>query len=325
MPTTDIHNHVIPMSVLELVTQDPAYGVTITDGVWRSTNQGPFPLVDAWHSVDAKLREMDGKELDRAVVSVAPKPLFFYDLPLDEQLKVAEVANAAMAEFCAGHEDRLRWMAHVPLGFPDTAAEVLTAAVEAGACGVELGTSAQGRMMDDPAYEVLWDTIGPLDLPVLLHPAYESNEPRTHGLGLDGVLGLPYEITNALHRLVTAGILTHHTRVRIVAALGGGYFPYIAGRLRHYSTFVAELADAPADPWAFVGQIKFDSHVHDPRILRFLIEQAGVENVLIGSDCSFLSATPHPVTELREAVHDDEHAFTAIAETNADMFWEYRR
>ncbi|HEY4226485.1 MAG TPA: amidohydrolase family protein [Pseudolysinimonas sp.] len=325
MPTTDIHNHVIPKAVLDLVVNDSAYGVKVTDGVWTSTNQGPFPLVDAWHSVDAKLREMDEKELDRAVLSVAPKPLFFYDLPLDKQQKVAEVANAAMAEFCAGHEDRLRWMAHVPLGFPETAAEVLTAAVDAGACGVELGTSARGRMMDDPAYEVLWDTIGPLDLPVFLHPAYESSEPRTQGLGLDGVLGLPYEITNALQRLIAGGILTHHKRVKIVAALGGGYFPYIAGRLRHYSSFVAELAGAPADPWGFVGQIKFDSHLHDPEILRFLIERAGTENVLIGSDCSFLSASPHPVGELREALQGDQQAFVAISDTNAEPFWGYAR
>jgi aminocarboxymuconate-semialdehyde decarboxylase len=325
MQTTDIHNHVIPKPVLDLVTEDPAYEVKVAASVWTSANQGPFPVVDAWYSVDAKLREMDEKELDRAVISVAPKPLFFYDLPLDKQLKVAEVANRAMAEFCAQHEDRLRWMAHVPLGYPDEAARVVTDAVAAGACGVELGTSAGGRMMDNPAFEVLWNAIGPLDLPVLLHPAYESNEPRTQGLGLDGVLGLPYEITNALQRLVSGGILTHHKRVRIVAALGGGYFPYISGRLRHYSTFVAELADAPMDPWSYVGQIKFDSHLHDPEALKFLIGKAGKENVLIGSDCSFLSATPRPVEELRKAVGDDGEAFTLIGETNANLFWEYSR
>lgn len=321
MPVTDIHNHVIPAVVLDLVVNDPAYRVRVRDGVWTSHNQGPFPLVDAWSEPDAKLREMDGRELDRAVLSVAPKPLFFYDLPLPQQLRVAELANRGLADFCVRHEDRLGWMAHVPLAFPDVAAKVLHAAVADGARGVELGTSAAGRRLDDPVYDVLWDAVESLRVPVFLHPAYESTGPEAQGYCLDGVLGLPYEITNALQRLVCGHVLDRHPGLTVVAALGGGYFPYIAGRLRHYTTFVTELGDAPAQPWSYVGRIKFDTHLHDPEALRFLIGKAGKENVLIGSDCSFLSATPEPLRELREAAGGDEDVIRAVAEGNAALFW----
>jgi aminocarboxymuconate-semialdehyde decarboxylase len=321
MSVTDVHNHAIPQVVLDLITSDPAYEVAIVDGVWSSRNQGPFPMLDAWTSPEAKLAELDSKGLDRAILSVAPKPLFFYDLPLDKQLVVTEVSNHGLAEFCSGHEDRLGWMAHVPLAFPEQAAEVVRAAVAMGARGVELGTSAMGRRLDDPVYEVLWDAIGPLDLPILLHPAYESTGPEAQGYGLAGVLGLPYEITNSLQRLICGHVLDRHPRLRIIATLGGGFFPYIIGRLHHYSTYVPELADAPRDPWSYVGQIKFDTHLHDPVALRYLIERAGIDNVLVGTDCSFLSQTGDPIRELSDAVDGDADAVRKIAESNAEPFW----
>ena len=72
----DLHNHVIPRAVLDLVSAEEAYGVRINNGVWWSKNIGEFPLVDAWHDPQAKLREMDSKELDQAVaVGGAEAPL----------------------------------------------------------------------------------------------------------------------------------------------------------------------------------------------------------------------------------------------------------
>ena len=35
----DIHNHAIPDGVLDLVAAKPAYGVTISDGVWSSRDE----------------------------------------------------------------------------------------------------------------------------------------------------------------------------------------------------------------------------------------------------------------------------------------------
>jgi aminocarboxymuconate-semialdehyde decarboxylase len=319
----DIHNHIIPAEVLDLVQSNPVYGVTIANNRWRSANIGEFPLLDAWHDPAAKLQEMDSKELDAAVLSAAPKPLYYYELPLRDQLLMAQTFNRSAAAFCAGHEDRLRWMAHVPLTFPEAAADVLGEARDLGASGVELGTSAAGHRLDEPTFEVLWDSLESLNVPVFLHPAYESAAPENDKYALGPVIGLLSEVTNTLQRLICGHVLDRHPGVRIVAALGGGYFPYSAGRLRHYTTWRPELEGAPADPWSYVGQLKFDTHLHDPIALRFLVEKAGAANVLIGTDCSFPSCTPAPMSELREALGDDTAAIKAVAEANAyEMFWK---
>jgi aminocarboxymuconate-semialdehyde decarboxylase len=319
----DVHNHILPTQVIELVQREPVYGVTINNAHWKSRNISEFPLIPAWHDPVEKLKEMDSKELDGAVLSAAPKPVYYYELPLRPQLAMAQVFNRSAAEFVVGYEDRLRWMAHVPLAFPDLAAEVVAEAAEMGAAGVQLGTSAAGHRLDEPEYDVLWDRLEQLGMPVFLHPAYESTAPENSDYSLGQVIGLLTEVTNTLQRLICGHVLDRHPGLNIVAALGGGYFPYSVGRLRHYTTWRPELADAPQDPWSYVGQIKFDSHVHDPVALRFLIEKAGSANVLIGTDCSFPSCTPAPMAELRLALGDDASAIAAVAETNAlEMFWK---
>jgi aminocarboxymuconate-semialdehyde decarboxylase len=320
--SVDIHNHIIPQSVIDLCQSEPAYGVTIANGQWKSPNIHDFPLVDAWHDPAAKLRELDGKDLDQAVLSAAPKPLYYYELAVDDQERMARTFNEGAASFCDGHDDRLRWMASVPLAFPERAASVLSDALDLGASGVEIGTSADGRRIDEPEFEPFWAAAARLNVPVFLHPAYEHRLPEYEPYQLGLAIQLPVEVTTALERLICARTLDRHA-VTIVAALGGGCFPYLAGRLRHYSTFTPGLRNAPADPWAYVGQIKFDSHLHDPVALEFLIKKAGDQNVLIGTDCSFESATPAPVSELRAAVSASQESFDRVSHQNAHaLFWK---
>ena len=316
----DIHNHAIPQRVFDLVEREPEYGVSLDGGIWHGPNIGDFKLVEAWASPDAKLRELDGKGLDGAVVSIAPKPLYFFELPLAPQSAVAKETNLGLAEYCAVHPDRLRWMAHVPLGWPEAAAEMLDEAVALGASGVQVGTSAAGRRLDDPALDPFWETVERLNVPVFIHPGYELQIQAFADWNLGAIIGLPLETTIALERLVCAGHLDRYPNLRVVGAHGGGFFPYNVGRLRNYIRVRPALKDLPSEPWSYVGRIMFDSLVYDVDTLRFLVEKAGPENIMIGTDCSFSSAPIAPVDELRAAIADDEGFRLAAGGNAAELF-----
>lgn len=230
----DIHNHAIPQRVFDLIEREPEYGVSLAGGTWHGPNIGDFALVEAWASPDAKLRELDGKGLDGAVVSIAPKPLYFFELPLAPQSAVAKETNLGLAEYCAVHPDRLRWMAHVPLGWPEASAEILDEAVALGASGVQVGTSAASRRLDDPALDPFWETVERLNVPVFIHPGYELQIQAFADWNLGAIIGLPLETTIALERLVCAGHLDRYPSLRVIGAHGGGFFPYNVGRLRNY-------------------------------------------------------------------------------------------
>jgi hypothetical protein len=82
-----------------------------------------------------------------------------------------------------------------------------------------------------------------------------------------------------------------------------GYFPYQAGRLKHARRVRPELADAPADPFAYVERIWFDTITHDAAALRFLVDRVGVDQVVLGTDLPFDMAHRRPC-ELLEAALD---------------------
>ena len=303
--SVDVHNHVMPQRVLELLARDSRYQVVLEDGYFESPNISRFKVHPAWYDPEAKLREMDRMNLDAAVISVAPKPLYFYEHPVEMQAAAARACNRGMADFAGSHPDRLRWMAHVPLAFPRQAADVLREAVTAGAAGVEIGTSAAGHRLDEPRYDVWWSAVDALDVPVFLHPAYEQETPEMTQYLLHNVIGLPYETTIALERMICARTFDRFPGLRVVAAHGGGFFAWSVGRLRNYIELRPVLDGAPPQPWSYVGRIKFDSKIDDISSLRFLIEKAGPENVMVGTDASFQSAPPAPVQDVLDALGAD--------------------
>jgi aminocarboxymuconate-semialdehyde decarboxylase len=130
------------------------------------------------------------------------------------------------------------------------------------------------------------------------------------------VIGNMLETTIAIERLIMAGVLDRHPKLTVVIVHSGGYLAYQQGRLRHARQVRASAfpSDAPDDPKAFFGQIRFDCLTHDPTALRFLIEQAGAENMLMGTDLPCDMASPDPWNALVEAA--GEQVATRIAETN---------
>ena len=92
-------------------------------------------------------------------------------------------------------------------------------------------------------------------------------------------------------------------------------FPARAPRPISFNPLVKpELSESPADPWAYIGQIVFDTITHDRGALEYLVRRVGPDNVVMGTDLPFDMATPRPMDELLAAV--DAPTAKKIAETN---------
>jgi aminocarboxymuconate-semialdehyde decarboxylase len=246
---------------------------------------------------------------------VAPKPLYFYELPVEPQSVLARETNIGLAEFCAVRPDRLRWMAHVPLAWPEQSVTILEEAMQLGAAGVQIGPSADGKRLDEPEYEPFWAAVERLHVPVFLHPGCEPKDRGFEKYGLG---------TIALERLIGCRLFDRFPDLRMVVAYGGGVFPYNVRRSKRYVAVTESLRSIPSDPWSYVGRrIMFDSLVYDIETLRFLVDKAGSENVMIGTDCSFSSAAIAPMEELRAAI-SDQRALQRAAEGNAAQLFGFR-
>jgi aminocarboxymuconate-semialdehyde decarboxylase len=309
----DIHNHAIPQSALDLLASDPVYRVQVGKDRVSGGNHVDFPLFPSFVDPAFKLGELERKGLDAAVISAAP-PLFFYDVELDAGEAICKATNEGMAEFCRHAPDRLRWMAHVPMRSPERAAQVLEQQVQAGCCGVEVATSIAGRRLDESEYEVFWAVAERLNMPVMIHPAFNEPHAALRSFYLQNVIGNMLETTLTAERLICARVLERHPGLRVVLVHSGGFFPYQAGRLYHARQVRPELKDTPPDPWSFIGQLVFDTITHDRESLRYLIARVGVDNVFMGTDLPFDMAPEAPMQELLDAV--DSETVHRIAEEN---------
>ncbi|HYA52969.1 MAG TPA: amidohydrolase family protein [Streptosporangiaceae bacterium] len=309
----DVHNHVIPDAVLHLGEQDSRLGISASDGMFRSPHHVPFPLLPAFHSPQEKVADLAGRGLWGAVISPAPV-LFGYDLATDVAVALCEASNQGMAEFCAHAPDRLHWLANLPMQAPTVAAGMYADAVAASAVGAAIGTSIAGRRLDEGDFEVFWAQADAIARPVLIHPAFNCSHPALGQWYLQNAIGNPLETTIVVERLICAGVLARHPRVRLLLMHGGGFLPYQLGRLVHARSVRPELADAPVDAWEFLGQLYFDTITHDTLALRYLVERVGLDHVVLGTDLPFDMALATPLATLAAAL--TEAQVEAVAVTN---------
>jgi aminocarboxymuconate-semialdehyde decarboxylase len=312
----DVHNHCAPPEGLEALG-DERLPVS-ADGDEITADRVRFTLGPEFTDPEAKLAELERNGLEAAVLSLAP-PLLCYEAPTEAAVPYCEAVNRGLATHAAHSPGRLRWLAHLPLPDGEAAAEALRSAVAAGAVGAQVGTAAASTSLDDPALDALWSAAAELEVPIMLHPAYNGDHPRLGEFYLQNVIGNQLETTIAAERLICAGHLERHPGLRLLLVHAGGYLPWQIGRLRHARGPRPELADAPTEPLDAFGQLTVDTITHDPQVLAMLVERMGVDRVAMGTDLPFDMAPPAPVDELIAAV-GEETARAVMEETPASLF-----
>ncbi len=232
-------------------------------------------------------------------------PLLFYDVDADAALERCQLQNAGLARLHAGGPDSVRVLGAVPLQDPELAASELGRVMAtAGFAGVEVTTSIDGVPLGDARFEPFWSAAERTGALVFIHPTTRSAVlPGLQDRYLWNLVGNPMETTVAAAHLVLTGTLARHPDLRILLAHGGGAIVALSGRIRHGQATVAAAGPVPAA--AADAEIRrrflYDSVVHDPQLLRMLVEVVGSERVLLGSDYPFDMADPDPVATVRAA------------------------
>jgi aminocarboxymuconate-semialdehyde decarboxylase len=77
--------------------------------------------------------------------------------------------------------------------------------------------------------------------------------------------------------------------LRVAFAHGGGSFPATIGRIEHGFNVRPDLCaiDNNVNPRSFLGKFYVDSLVHDPIMLKYLIDLIGENRIALGSDYPF--------------------------------------
>lgn len=249
----------------------------------------------------ARLAAMDAQGIDQQWVSVSPNHFYpWADEPL--AVWIAGETNRLVAEHVAEAPDRLVGMGVVPLQHPSRMVECLEDAVIARSlAGVEISSFAGDVELSDERLEPFWARAAELGAIVFLHPFGCSLDERLDRNYLSNSVGQPVENAVALSHLIFAGVLDRHPGLRLVAAHGGGYLPTAIGRADRAWHVRPEARACAKPPSSYLRTLWFDTVVHDARGLRHLIEVAGVDRVVLGSDFPFDMGLDDPVAFVRSA------------------------
>jgi aminocarboxymuconate-semialdehyde decarboxylase len=116
------------------------------------------------------------------------------------------------------------------------------------------------------------------------------------------VIGNPLETTVAAGHLILSGVMDAYPRLRILLAHGGGALPYLRGRLDRGFQQRPEINKVISRPPAeYLKQFYFDTITHDAVLLKGLVDFAGADHVLLGSDYPFDMGNENPVDLVRAA------------------------
>jgi aminocarboxymuconate-semialdehyde decarboxylase len=305
LPRIDVHNHVIPIEMMNAIRQHPArYKMRIIDGsrgkgrVVRNTGQA-FPIFREYYDAEAKLAGMDRMGIDIAVVSPAPM-VFFYWLSRDIGAAAARITNDGVARMVAANPTRLKGMATLPLQDADASIAELERTVKThGFRAVEIGTSVGDQQISDVKFRRVFRRAQELKVFVFVHPYAYDPGPGLENYYLRNFIGNPVNTTIMAANWIFSGRLDELRSLKICLAHGGGCLPALIGRFAHgYNVRSEARARLKVSPEKRLRRFYYDTITHDPRALRSLIDRVGADRVAIGTDAPFDMGDARPLESI---------------------------
>ncbi len=324
MMNIDVHAHYIPPDGLQMASEIGARQGLIMEEDHRgravlTRNGKPFlnSLKAEFFDLDLRLSIMDRQGVDLQVMSPASS-YFFYWMPAEESLEYARWLNNSMAEAVAKHPGRLAAFASLPMqDGVRAAAELDRAVTRLGLRGAEIASNINGRYLDDPGFDPVWQAAQALGALIFVHPNQVIGADRMKDHNLANLIGNPTDTSLTFAKLIFGGVLERFPKLKFLLAHAGGFLPYTWGRLdRGYQVQDSSAVKISQPPSEYVKLLYFDTITHNRMALEYLVENFGAEHVLLGSDYPSDMGDPEPVASLRAAPIGPEQ-IDRIARANA--------
>lgn len=233
----------------------------------------------------ARFDAMDKAGVEMAVLSLTGPNVYWGSAEVSA--RAARAINDSYAEAHRAWPERIRWMASLPMQYPDAALVELKRAVALGAVGTMILANIGGKPWTDPTFAPVWAELDRMRFPVFMHP--------TVGCGADlmgmadyqlaASVGFPFDSTMAVSRMIFDGFFDRYPNLKLIVAHGGGTLPFLAGRLdKCWEVLPSCRVHLNEPPSEVLKRIYADTALYTREALRDTIETFGGEHVVYGTD-----------------------------------------
>ena len=123
-------------------------------------------------------------------------------------------------------------------------------------------------------------------MPVLIHPTVPPGSERmdlgTHSLL--GPVGFMFDTTLAISRMIMDGFFDRYSDIKVIASHAGGSLPYVSKRMDLFFERTDSEKQITNLPSTYLERIYYDSIIYQGDGLQSLINLAGADRVLFGTD-----------------------------------------
>ncbi len=240
-----------------------------------------------WSDAAKQLRLMDEYHVDQAVLLY---PTSDAHLNMGGWQGVCKIYNQKIAELVKTHQGRFIGAGILPVDTPKAIKPELKRIKDSGLKILSLASSYEGRFLDDPLFDEVFEFARDNKMPVHVHPQIMDpiGQERVHDPLLSPVLEYVFDVSMCIGKMMMSGVFTKHERVNFIFAHFGGVLPFVGERfdstynMLRRRNFVKDLGKTPSE---YFSHLYFDmSGTRSAGSLQTALEMTDEKHILWGSD-----------------------------------------
>jgi len=240
-----------------------------------------------WSDSANQLRLMDEYYIDNSVLLYATSDAH---LNMGGWQGVCKIYNQGIADLVKAHPDRFIGAGILPVDAPLAIKNELLRIKDLGLKMLSLASSYEGKYLDDPIFDEVFEFAANNHMPVHIHPQILNpiGQERVHDPLLSPVLEYVFDVSMCLGKMMMSGVFAKHPKVTFIFAHFGGVLPIVKERFDStYSmlrrrNFVKDLGKSPSE---YFSNLYFDmSGTRSAGSLQTALEMVDAKHILWGSD-----------------------------------------
>lgn len=292
----DIHTHILPKEIPDLKKKYGYGGFIKLEHHKPCCAKMMYDDGNSFREIESncwdpkkRIEEYDKHDVQVQVLSTVPV-MFNYWAKAEDILDLSKFLNDHIAGVVHEYPKRFVGLGTLPMQDTKFSVKELERCVkDLGLAGVQIGSHINNINLDDPSLFPIFEAAQDLNAAIFVHPWDMMGKNKIKKYWLPWLVGMPAESSRAICSMIFGGVLHKLPRLRVAFAHGGGSFPATLGRIEHGFKVRPDLCaiDNHINPREYLERIYVDSLVHDPHVLRFLIDMFGVQRIALGTDYPF--------------------------------------